>query len=146
MTTPDLETYFAALHSRQNEARIMKHRVVSAPGWTPKPNCCHPNIAYCVELNPQLKPVHGWMIRARGWGDSCNYVAHSVFEEGGELYDITLAGQAECDLYPFIRHVGTEAEFCAVKQVRCELWYPPCAPDLSDADDEPDDVKDTGYG
>lgn len=141
--TPDLESYFTALHARRDAVRSLIHRDVSVNGWIPKANCCHANVDYYVCGHPELRAVRGWLIRARSEDGGCNYVAHSVFTDGREFYDITLRDQTECSRYPFVEHVGSEVEFLAVRLVRCDPWYPFPIPDLTEAVTEGLDMEDT---
>jgi hypothetical protein len=55
----------------------------------------------------------------------CLYEAHSVIEENGVLYDITLREDVACELIPFLRHIGTEEEFSKMKDGRAQILFPP---------------------
>jgi hypothetical protein len=128
---PDIEQYFAALHARRHTARKLRYRSVAESDWTPQPAQCHANVDHMVRSHPALKAVRGWLIRATDGNEGRNYAAHSVIEDHGELFDITLQSQEECDHYPFIEHVGPEDEFWTVVTICCEKWYP--IPDLQAA-------------
>ena len=54
----------------------------------------------------------------------CLYHAHSVIEEAGELYDITLKDQAQCDPILFLPHTGTDKEFWAVEKNHSQTHFP----------------------
>ena len=121
---PCNEDYFAALYSRRSTARPMKHRAVATAEWSPKRNQCHKNVDYCVSLYPHLKAIRGWMIVPEDECGRCWLDAHSVIEDEGELYDITLSGQAECDCKEFLQHVGDPQEFWAVVKHCSQTSYP----------------------
>jgi len=143
--TPDLESYFAAVHARRDMARSLRHHDVSATGWAPKANCCHANVDYYVCGHPELRAVRGWLIRARSEDGTINYVAHSVFTDGNDLYDITLGDQSECSRYPFIEHTGSEVEFLAVRLLRCDPSYPFPILNLTEPVADGYETEDTGY-
>lgn len=143
--THDLESYFSALHSRRDTARPMKHRAVSTPEWTPAPAKCHANVNRLVSSDPRLTAVRGWIIISESESGACYYAAHSVIEEGGELIDITLADQAECDRYRFVEHIGLEDEFWAVEQICRVVWYPYPVLTLDEVGTEEPDAEYTGY-
>lgn len=140
--TPELERYFAALHARSHTARKLGYCAVSNPNWTPQPNHCHENVDYWVKAHPEAKAVRGWLIRATDGMGGYNYAAHSVIEEGGELFEITPG----CEGYPFVEHPGTEKEFLTARTGRSEQWYPPPTYDPSEESDESNDNHfDGGY-
>jgi hypothetical protein len=123
----DMEGYFAALHARRYRGEWMLHRKVSRDGWSPVTAGCHENVNHWVSLNPELKAVCGWMIVSEDESGQCRYEAHSVIEDAGRLYDITLRDQSACDGIRFLRHNGTAEEFSAVLQCNCRshFIYPP---------------------
>lgn len=99
-------------------------RKVSIGDWTPKPNECHANVNALCARDPQLKAIHGWMIVSEDDTGRCLFEAHSVIEDAGELYDITLQDQAVCDAIRFLPHVGTEDKFWQIERVCRQTIYP----------------------
>src|ERR1700738_3971108 len=74
----------------------------------PTAHRCHDNVREWVKLYPKLKHVYGFF--AANQGATSVVIAHSAVEEpDGTLCDIT-PSESKCR-YPFVRHVGTEAEF-----------------------------------
>lgn len=129
MTHTSDEDYFASLHSRLHEAEHMQRRRVEFEGWKPEPAKCHENVDFWVSLNPNMKAVHGWMVISRYPDGRCIYNAHSVIEEDGALYDITLREDVACEYIPFLRHVGIDEEFMVLKEHHSQFTYPPISYD-----------------
>jgi hypothetical protein len=79
--------------------------------WTPTVNRCHDNVAIWVAKRPQHRHVHGFIyMDLRPKAQYIRLMAHSAVEtEDGTLCDIT-PYETSVD-YPFIRHLGTDAEF-----------------------------------
>lgn len=121
--------YLKALYERRHTASPMKYRCVQTEDWKPERSRCHPNVDYWVSLHPDLNPVRGWMISSEDGDGRCLFVAHSVVGDAGELYDITLSGQEECNLNPFLRHLGTEEEFKVIRERHPQIVYPEPTPD-----------------
>ena len=133
------EGYFAELYARRGTAKPMQHRKVVIDGSIPERGDCHENVKSLIRSNPRLKVVHGWMIVSEDESGSCLLDAHSVIEDAGELYDITLPDQSACDPIRFIRHIGTEEEFWTVESVCFQTVYPfPKDLDKSGAEDDDD--------
>jgi hypothetical protein len=57
------------------------------------------------------------------WDAAC--LRHSVLEDCGTLYDITLPPEVGTTGIRFLRHVGTYEEFLAIRGQYPELQYPP---------------------
>jgi hypothetical protein len=129
MTTRNInmEGYFAGLHARRYRGEWMLHRKVSGDDWSPEASKCHENVNHWVSLNPELKAIRGWMIVSEDESGRCRYEAHSVIEDAGRLYDITLRDQSACDGVRFLRHSGTPEEFLIVLEgnSRSHFVYPP---------------------
>ncbi|HEX4020420.1 MAG TPA: hypothetical protein VHX63_04685 [Acidobacteriaceae bacterium] len=125
MTQVSAEDYFASLHSRLHEAEHMQRRKVESEGWKPEPAKCHENVDFWVSLNPNIKAVRGWMVLPMGIDGQCMYDAHSVIEEDGVLYDITLREDAAGEYIPFLRHIGTDEEFSKLIANHSQKIYPP---------------------
>jgi hypothetical protein len=67
--------------------------------------------------------------------ESYRVIAHSVLDDAGRLFDITEIDSA--DTRPkFLRHVGTEDEFNAMKSGRAWLYYPPLPANFDPVSDE----------
>jgi hypothetical protein len=97
----EVESYFSSLQSRLHQAEHMTRRKVGFEGWSPEPAKCHENVDYWISHNPTLRPVRGWMLSQEVVSGRCLYEAHSVIEEDGVLYDITLREDVACELIPF---------------------------------------------
>ena len=97
---------------------------MEASNWKPERAKCHANVDEWVARNPGLKAVRGWLIVGGEICGPCQYAAHSVIEEDGEFYDITLGNQRECDAYPFLKHIGIEDEFWEVEQNHRQVFWP----------------------
>ncbi len=106
----------------------MTYRKASSPDWSPKPNCCHENVNHYVKLNPHCTAIRGWMIMSEDADGQCLYAAHSVVEDAGKLYDITLKDQAECDGIRFLRHPGQKEVFWAIERCHKQILYPCSTP------------------
>ncbi len=113
---------------RLPEATFVPLRRVGIGDWSPKLNFCHANVLAWVSRSPQHKHVRGFVVfDLRPLVGHWRVCAHSVVElEDGSLIDITPSAVSQ--LYPFIRHTGTEeefAEFAAAIQVDVEARYVP---------------------
>lgn len=104
---------------RRSEALFVPYRSVgmSEPGkpdWRPRPKFCHDNVAAWVYISPRHKHVRGYVIfDMRPILGVWQVQAHSVVElEDGTLIDITPSGVSQ--LYPFVRHIGSEEDFAAM--------------------------------
>jgi hypothetical protein len=110
--------------ARRSEAVFVPFRSVGMsedgkPDWRPRPKYCHDNVAAWVYRSPLDKHARGYVIcDLRAIIGVWQVQAHSVVElEDGTLIDITPSGASQ--LYPFVRHVGSEEEFaemaCAMR-------------------------------
>ena len=78
--------------------------------YVPTAHLCHENVREWVKLYPKYKHVYGFLVANQREIDTSIVIAHSAVEDiDGALNDIT-PNDAKCR-YPFVRHVGTEAEF-----------------------------------
>lgn len=89
-------------------------RALGEKDWLPKPKYCHDNVAAWVSRSLQHKHVRGYVIfDLRAVLGVWQVQAHAVVElEDGTLIDITPSGVSQ--LYPFVRHLGTDEEFAAM--------------------------------
>lgn len=82
------------------------------------------------------------MIISEDANGRCWFEAHSVIEDQGELFEITLPDQTVCDLVRFLPHNGPEAEFwdIAIDVGHRQVLYPqPSDSELLDAARSPED-------
>ncbi len=107
----------------------MTHRKVSFPDWSPERARCHDNVDNYVKLKLHCTAIRGWMIISEDADGQCLYEAHSVVEDAGKLYDITLKDQAECDGIRFLRHHGPPEVFWAIERCHKQILYPCLTPD-----------------
>jgi hypothetical protein len=78
--------------------------------YDPTAHRCHDNVREWVKLYPKYKHVYGFLVSNQRAIDTSVVIAHSAVEDtDGTLCDIT-PSESEYR-YPFVRHVGTEAEF-----------------------------------
>jgi hypothetical protein len=81
----------------------------SGPDWHPSAHYCHANVEMWVHYYPRHKRVRGFVLHGPQLGIWL-VIAHSLVEiEDGSLVDITPHGVSQ--MYPFVRHVGTDEEF-----------------------------------
>lgn len=74
------------------------------------PHRCHDNVAAWVKLYPKHKQVFGFLVANEREIDTSLVIPHCVVEDtDGTLCDIT-PGESVYR-YPFVRHVGSLAEF-----------------------------------
>ena len=105
-----------SLYQRLNEAVYLKRADVHIGNWAPKKHYCHNNVGSWVKHNSQHKHVFGFVyLEVFAILGYVQFAPHSVVEIGdGSLVDIT-PHDAEFN-YPFLRHIGTAAEFAAIAQ------------------------------
>jgi hypothetical protein len=108
----DLAAIARSVVARGSEAVIVPFRQVGMtgnqgePDWHPRPKFCHDNVAIWVARSPQHKHIRGYLI----FDLRFLFGFWRVVElEDGALIDITPSGASQ--LYPFVRHTGTEEEF-----------------------------------
>jgi hypothetical protein len=122
----EVQSYFESLQSRLDHFEFMNRRRVSFADWQPEPAKCHENVDFWVAHNQTLKAVRGWMVTTSVGSDRCVYEAHSVIEDEGALYDITLRDDVACERIPFLRHLGSEEEFLTMRgEGRAQFLFPP---------------------
>jgi hypothetical protein len=122
----DYGDYFRGLYERANTAVQVPFRDVALDGGEPKLNSCHDNVNCWFKSNPETRAVRGWLFWAQP-NEAGQYIfmAHSVVEENGELFDITPIGEKEREGLVFLRHPGTEEDFSAMKTQCSQVLYPP---------------------
>jgi hypothetical protein len=64
-----------------------------------------------VSHNPSVKPLRGWMVTRTDEAGRCLYEAHSVIEDDGVLYDITLREDVDCERIPFYNTSALKKSF-----------------------------------
>jgi hypothetical protein len=123
----DYSEYFRELHDRASTAVKVPFRAVTLAGWQPKLNDCHGNAKFWVENKPATTVVRGWLFwRQPNEASQYVFMAHSVLDESGQLVDITpLDPNTPRDGLVFLRHLGTEADFQAMKIACSQVFYPP---------------------
>ena len=121
--TPAIESYFASLQSRLGEAEPVSFRAVSIAKWLPQPSQCHENVDYWIAGRHNCTRVRGWLT----WGEdelgSCLFIAHSVVDDNGILYDITPIDPNTSPLM-FLKHIGTVEAFDAMQPQFSSATYP----------------------
>jgi hypothetical protein len=118
-----IESYFAELNAQRMNAPRVQFKAVKIEDWEPLPNRCHDNVDRWVAENPTRGAVRGWLIGATGGDGSTMYIAHSVVQEGDELYDITPLNPPDLSAQ-FLKHKGTQAEFDVLKIAWTGRFYP----------------------
>jgi hypothetical protein len=119
----DYSGYFQQLFERVNSAVKVPFREVRADGWEPKLGDCHRNVDFWVTQHPETKAVRGWLFWPTDETGRYRYMAHSVLDENGTLVDITPVDSRDGLL--FLKHLGTEEDFSAMKIPCAQVWYPP---------------------
>jgi hypothetical protein len=113
------DAYFSALCARLRvETESVEPFEVSFEDWRPEPANCHENVDIWVKNRPEHRAVRVWLVGEQGPGLYW-LVAHSVVcDPGGNLLDITtpLPDPARLGL-PFLRHLGTDEQFSALRPV-----------------------------
>jgi hypothetical protein len=105
-----LQELARTLFERRHEAVRVPFRDCSGPDVQPVIQDCHRNVGVWCRARPQTRPVRGWLVLERyPCSDVCRFVAHSVVDEHGVLFDATPLGAAKH--YPFLRHPHTDEEF-----------------------------------
>jgi hypothetical protein len=126
----DYAAYFEELHKRVGSAEAVQFRPVPLDGGEPKLNKCHDNVDWWVKGRPDTTAVRGWLFWAQP-NEVGQYIfmAHSVVEENGKLFDITPIGEKERKGLVFLRHRGTEEDFEPMKKAYAQVFYPPLSMD-----------------
>jgi hypothetical protein len=120
-----VEEYFSKLFSRLSEAVPIRFSEVSLGEWKPKANECHQNVDFWIKGHPPHIALRGWLT----WGPDdtgrCRFVAHSVVSDRDSLFDITpFVDERMRNTASFLRHVGAEVEFSALKIRYSEVYFP----------------------
>lgn len=123
IVTPEIQDYFASLQMRLGEAKQVPFKAVSIEDWQPKPSNCHKNVDYWVNSRKNCLRVRGWLTSGGPDHGSCQFIAHSVVEDNGVLYDITPIGSNTSPLN-FLRHVGDANAFDSIQPTWSWTTYP----------------------
>jgi hypothetical protein len=126
----DYTAYFQQLRERVNSAVAVPFREVQLNGCEIKLNDCHGNVDRWVKNHPEAKAVRGWLFWPSDGVGRYTFMAHSVVDENGQLVDITpLDPNTPREGLVFLKHLGTEEDFSAMK-TRCpRVLYPPFTQD-----------------
>lgn len=137
--TPEHHAYFARLVQSISGARNVPFREVQLDGWRPQLSDCHRNVDYWVAQYPASTAARGWLFWPLNECGQRIFMAHSVVDEAGQLFDITpIDRNTPRDTLLFIRHPGTEAEFNGMKIVCSQVLHPPLQWDMEPpVDSEP---------
>lgn len=136
--TSEIERYFQSLQTRLAEARLVSFENVSLADWQPKPSDCHNNVDYWTTRHVGCTRVRGWLTWGEDESGSCHFIAHSVVEQDGALYDIT---PIDPNTPPprFVKHLGETEVFDAMQPAWSWTIYPfitelPLEPTVPDED------------
>jgi hypothetical protein len=122
----DYTHYFQQIRERVNSAVTVPFREVQLNGGEPRLNDCHRNVDCWIKNHPEAKAVRGWLFWPQNGAGQCTFMAHSVVDENGELVDITpLDPNTPREGLVFLKHVGTEEDFSAMKKTCSVVLYPP---------------------
>jgi hypothetical protein len=124
----DLQRLVNDLFFRLQTAVKVPHAKVNQSGFFAIPNLCHDNVDRFVRLNPSFKRVPGFLCTEAAGRRIMSFVHHSVVETpAGDMLDVTPVA-AGVDLeelfrmpYPFLRHVGLEADYGRAVEHGCLL-------------------------
>lgn len=102
--------------ARRNEAANVPFRKVEIGKWSPTARNCHDNARFWTDRHSTHKIVRGYLITDKIFPGSWSVYSHAVVQdENGKLFDITPIDERQ--LYVFVRHVGSDGEFDAMKGV-----------------------------
>jgi hypothetical protein len=122
----DHTAYFQRLLERVNSAVTVRFREVELREGEIKLNDCHRNVDRWIENHPETKAVRGWPFWPANEAGRYTFMAHSVVEENDQLFDITqLDPNTPREALVFLRHLGTEEDFSAMKTPCATVLYPP---------------------
>lgn len=112
--------YEISIFARLGEASYVPFKDISSVRWTPRKAECHRNVDLWVAAHPDHVVVRGWITEYEFF-QGVRLTAHSVVQDiSGKLFDITPV-EPENELYRrqsrFIRHLGDDQEFAAIKAV-----------------------------
>jgi hypothetical protein len=119
--TPKIENNFASVFARVSEAVDVPFVKVSGE-WQPKQSCCHANADYWATLHPNVRTVRGWFLNGPNEMGGCLFIAHSVLDKDGNLFDIT--PPAPNPPMKFLRHKGSKEAFDAIQPEFSSADYP----------------------
>ncbi len=114
-TSPARRRFLLTLYARRHDAVFLRRATARIGDWEPMAHCCAGNVDYWVRHNPDYRRVDGFlMLDYRPVGlDFVRFLPHCALEDrSGVLVDITPHHASED--YPFIRNMGTRAEFMAL--------------------------------
>lgn len=103
------------LYQRRHLGVLVPFGERSIDGWRPAHHQCHNNADYWAIKNPGDKAVRGWLVfdyytSSKGLIPVVQFTAHSIVEAAdGTLFDLTPSHASQ--LYPFLRHEGSNEEF-----------------------------------
>ena len=123
LVTPSIQTYFDSLYGRIHTAVPIPFRAVASEAWQPKQSDCHRNADKWVATNNQRERIRGWLTWGADGIGSCIFVAHSILEEAGILYDITPI-DPNTPSPMFLRHEGSADIFDAMQPEWSWTIYP----------------------
>lgn len=110
MVRVDANEYGCSLMRRSAEAATVAKLQVQVGEWKPKENMCHHNVSYFCEMNPEYRPVRGWLYFNLPGLPVAKFLSHSVVRApDGTLYDITPWNASQG--YPFIASCLSEDEY-----------------------------------
>ena len=122
----EYNTYFQQLLEGESVAAKVPFREVQLNGWEPRKGDCHGNVDFWIRHHPETKAVRGWLFWKPDAAGRYLIMAHSVLDENGQLVDITPIDQnAPRDGLLFLKHLGTEEDFSAMKISCSQVFYPP---------------------
>ena len=122
----DYTVYFQDLLERMDAALAVEFRPVLLDGVEPKLNDCHGNVDCWVTNHPETRAVRGWLFWPPDAAGRYLFMAHSVVEEKCELFDITpIDRNTPRDTLVFLKHLGTEEDFKAIRTICSQVLYPP---------------------
>lgn len=123
IVTPAIESYFASLQSRLGEARRVPFKVVSIAEWQPQPSQCHKNVDEWIAGCHNCTRARGWLTWGKDETGSCFFIAHSIVDDNGILYDITPIAPNTPPLM-FLKHIGSTEAFDAMQPTWSSATYP----------------------
>jgi hypothetical protein len=121
----DYTAYFDQLLKHVDSAVSVPSHPARLDGRELQRNKCHDNVDSWVQQHPERKAVRGWLFWPANEAGRYRFMAHSVVEENGELFDITPIDENERKGLVFLKHLGTEADFEPMKTVCSDVLYPP---------------------
>jgi hypothetical protein len=109
----EIQKYIVELFERRNEGSLVQQVQIKEGEWEPEFHECHKNVDFWCKVNPEYKPVRGWVFYAFDY--EANFVwflQHSVMRTPENiLVDITPNNAS--DSYPFIIATESDDDFFA---------------------------------